>query len=164
MNPEENQQIAEPEQTTEPDLTTGADQTTEPVQQPEEVEPVPVEYEYEGFVDPTPSDIVDKSDILIFLQQQEIKVLEKQLEQEKTLLEDANKKLQTLVTQGSEGDSTLSDTNGQILTKLDSIVDQQQHLISGSDTIVTYGVFYIPFAIILFLLWRFFATFIRKVA
>lgn len=135
------------------------EQPTEPAAEPV---PVPVEYEYEGFADPTPSDIVDKDDILIFLQQKQIESLKEQKEQDKLLLDSVNEKLQTLVTQGSEGDSTLSDVNEQIVTKLDTLIQQQSDITVGSNTIVTYGVLYIPLIIICFLLWRFFATFLRN--
>jgi hypothetical protein len=71
-------------------------------------------------------------------------------------------KLGELVNQGSTGDSAISDSNTQILQKLTTMNSHLSEIHTGSNTVITYGVFYIPFAIILFLLWRFFSTFLRS--
>lgn len=63
-------------------------------------------------------------------------------------------KLENLVDQGSTGSSTLQDSNTQILAKLDQLQ-------VGSNTVTTYGVLYIPLAVIVFMLWRFFSEFLR---
>lgn len=75
--------------------------------------------------------------------------------------DDLAKKIDTLIQQGSTGDSSTQDSNTQILAKLDTIIQKQENLEVGTNTVVTYGVVYIPFFIIVFLCWRFFATFLR---
>ncbi|MED3651883.1 hypothetical protein [Heyndrickxia sporothermodurans] len=124
---------------------------------------VDVKYDDPDFVDPTPSDdVVDKQDVIIYLQNKQIDFLQKKLDQDKEFFESVNKKLDELVSQNIDGDSILSDSNDQIITRLDSLIDNQSTILTGSSTIVTYGVLYIPLAIICFLLWRFFATFLRS--
>lgn len=74
-------------------------------------------------------------------------------------------KLDELIEQGQTGDSTLVDSNGQMLQKLDSLNQSVQVLNEsaqvGSNTVLTYGVLYIPLAIIIFLLYKFFWSFLR---
>jgi|SaaInlLV_10m_DNA_1039704.scaffolds.fasta_scaffold03973_7 hypothetical protein len=140
-------------------------ETTEPLEESTPVpepEPEPINYEDEDFIDPTPSDPVDKQDVLIYLSEKQNQSLMDQIEQDKILLDKVNEKLDTLSTKNSEGSSALNTNNEQILVKLDQMIENQVHSLSGSNTIVTYGVLYIPLAIICFLLWRFFATFIRS--
>ena len=50
-----------------------------------------------------------------------------------------------------------------VLTKMDNILEGQSYLITGSNTVITYGILYIPLAVICILLWRFFSTFLRQV-
>ena len=66
--------------------------------------------------------------------------------------------LEDLVLQTQTGDSGISDSNTLILQKLDTLNETSA---LGSNTLLTYGVLYIPLAIIVFLLWRFFSAFLR---
>jgi len=142
-------------------------------------------YEYDSNTIPSLPDsyVLPDSPTDIQLLEQVIKNQEKQLEfyywelnkdketiadlktQNETLHNDNNAivgKLDELIQQGQTGDSTLSDSNTQILQKLDTMNSHMSEINTGSNTVVTYGVYYIPLAIIIFLLWRFFSTFLRS--
>lgn len=139
---------------------------TEPVE-PEEVPEIeiPLEdvvFEDENFVDPTPEDLIDKQDIIIYLQQEEIKSLN---EKHDAMMESNQKvidNLQLLINQGETGSTTIGDGESQIITKLENMLELQNEFVVGNNTLITYGTVYIPFLVICVLLWRFFATFLRS--
>ena len=135
-----------------------------PEESPEvpEVPEVDVVHEIEDFIDPTPEDVVDKQDIVIYLQQKENELLIEQHEQSIEKEQELIDKIQLLIDQGETGSSTLGDINGQIIEKLDGMLDYQSQFVTGNNTLITYGTIYIPFLVICVLLWRFFATFLRS--
>ena len=121
--------------------------------------------------DPVPTDnqiIIHNQNEMLECQQAVIEKQDKVIENQTSLLDELKKehtetlegissvveKLSDLLEQTSNGSNSLTDVNESILTKLD-------HIIVGSNTVITYGVFYIPLAIISFLLWRFFSTFLK---
>lgn len=112
--------------------------------------------------DPTPDDPLTKDDILIYNLEQLLKELKEYHGEDQASLSGMDQKLQQLLDQGSSGDSSFQTGNEQTLAKLETISQQISEVQTGSNTIVTYGVLYIPFAIIVFLFWRFFRTFLRS--
>lgn len=62
------------------------------------------------------------------------------------------------VTEGSQVDQ---DTVGEVMTILRDIHSDVRDVKIASDAVITYAVYYIPLAVIVFLLFRFFHTFIK---
>lgn len=121
-----------------------------------------------AFIDPTPDDPIDKTDILIYLNEQVIKLVSDNQtvnsaadSEKKQLIIDMNSKMDTLIQQGATGDSSLGSDNQQILTKLDVLVNNQNDLVTGANTVTAYGVALFPLIMITFLLWWFFRTFLK---
>jgi uncharacterized coiled-coil protein SlyX len=135
-------------------------------------------YEYQSGVIPSlPSDYVvpdNPTDVqlleqVIHNQEKTIEFMYYQLnENDKNIkdLHDDNtsivNKLNDIVLQGQSGDSATTDSSTQMLQKLDNVNEQLSNIQVGSNTLVTYGVFYIPLIIICFLLWRFLLTFLKN--
>lgn len=62
------------------------------------------------------------------------------------------------VTEGSQVDK---DTVGEVMTILRDIHSDVRDLKIASDAVITYAVYYIPLAVIVFMMFRFFYTFIK---
>lgn len=136
-----------------------------------ELKEIKFEVEDKDFKDPTPNDPVTKEDILIYYQTEENGfVTDNQKE-----LESLNKSL-TTVKKDMEEDSEelILVLQDELFPKLDSIIENQNTLLENqgeqleldslsSGTLVSYATVYIPLAIICFLLWRFFSTFLRAI-
>ncbi|SRR6266568_3253870 len=73
-----------------------------------------------------------------------------------------NTKLDGLQTTLGTGSSNGTADNVLLTQKLDTMISQQNQIISGTNTVVTYGVLYIPLAIILVVLWKFFSQFLKS--
>lgn len=76
--------------------------------------------------------------------------------------EELNNTLAEYIKVNNENNGDSASNIHTVIGKLDNIIEGQSYLITGSNTVITYGILYIPFAIICFLLWRFFATFLRQ--
>lgn len=63
-----------------------------------------------------------------------------------------------IVTEGSQVDK---DTVEEVMTIIRDIHSDVQDLKIASDAVITYAVYYIPLAVIVFLLFRFFLAFIK---
>lgn len=134
-------------------------------------------YEYKsGEIPPFPNDFVIPDEVtdvqlltqMLHNQEKTIEFLYYELNRSEEKYQSLHKdntdligKIDTLISQGQSGDSTLQDSNTQLLSKLDGLQSTVSNMELGSNTVITYGILYIPLAIIIFLLWRFFATFLR---
>jgi hypothetical protein len=96
--------------------------------------------------------------------QQHTEVMQQDVQQHAETMQvlfEISQKLDEILQQAENGDSAVNSDTASILQKLDSIIEAQNDLIVGANTVTTYGVLYIPLAIVVFLLWRFFATFLK---
>lgn len=75
---------------------------------------------------------------------------------------DLNDTLAEYIKVNEENNEGSTNNIATVIEKMDNLIEGQSYLITGSNTIISYGILYIPFAIICFLLWRFFATFLRQ--
>lgn len=65
------------------------------------------------------------------------------------------------IQQVEEGSQVDQDTVGEVMTILRDIHSDVRDVKIASDAVITYAVYYIPLAVIVFLLFRFFHTFIK---
>lgn len=82
----------------------------------------------------------------------------KALEERENLLENEQEFRENLLITTNDNTEQLIILN-ENLTELKEKVEEISY---GSNTILTYGIFYIPLGIIIFLIWRFLATFLRS--
>jgi len=121
-----------------------------------------IPYSVEGFIDPTPSDPIDKQDIIIWnLQKVDSDINSSHVDNSASFTL-VNNNLQSLITQGSTGDSTLQGDTSNMLASLQSI---QKSLDIQHDTnalVSTYGLIWFPLIMLVTMLWWFFRQFISS--
>lgn len=77
-----------------------------------------------------------------------------------TALDSVNSSLQTLITQGNTGSSTLQDSNTQMLTSLKSIERSLDIQHDTNAMLDTWGTIYVPLILVITMLWWFFRQFL----
>lgn len=136
-----------------------------------ELKEIVFKVEDKDFKDPTPNDPVTKEDIFIYYQTEQNDSFADNQKELKTL----NKSLSTVQDDMAEdSEELILVLQDELFPKLDSIIENQNILLEkqgeqieldslASGTLVSYATVYIPLAIICFLLWRFFSTFLRAI-
>ena len=127
--------------------------------------------EDKDFKDPTPEDGITKDDILIFYQSDQSGIIEDNQKE----LESLNKAIVKMDENQSEDmEEFIGVLQNDLIPKLDTLIQNQSTTLENQEkqyeldslstgSVTYYATIIIPFAIIVFLLWRFFSTFLRAV-